>query len=69
MNDRSPNHYRISETAVAERYGVRPRTIQRWHEADKDFPRSHLYRGRRHYWFDELQRWEAINPELAERAA
>jgi hypothetical protein len=50
---------RLPATAVAARYGVVPRSIDRWlNRPDLDFPRPDNVNGRRYWWLSQLRNWD-----------
>jgi hypothetical protein len=58
---------RLPTTAVAARYGVVPRTIDRWLDrTDLNFPRPETVNGRRYWWLGKLYDWDS---GLARKAA
>jgi len=51
MHTQSKISHWLSKRAVAARYGVHPRSIERWSESGK-FPRGTQLPNRRWYWSD-----------------
>jgi predicted DNA-binding transcriptional regulator AlpA len=51
MQTQSKIRHWLSKRAVAQRYGVHPRSIERWSEAGT-FPRGRQLANRRWYWSD-----------------
>ena len=50
---------RLPATAVAARYGVVPRSIDRWlSRPELEFPRPDNVNGRRYWWLSQLRHWD-----------
>jgi hypothetical protein len=50
---------RLPATAVAARYGVVPRSIDRWlNRPELDFPPPDNVNGRRYWWLSQLRNWD-----------
>ncbi len=63
------NNVRLSLSVVAKRYGVHPRTIERWTEDDTlQFPKPLYIRRRRYFRAGDLAAWEEIQPDRLGRA-
>jgi hypothetical protein len=50
---------RFPAVAVAQRYGVVVRTLDRWlDDSDLNFPKPEVLNHRRYWWLSELREWE-----------
>jgi hypothetical protein len=50
---------RLPTTAVAGRYGVSMRTIERWYDdPDLGFPKPDIVKGRKYWWLSALQHYD-----------
>jgi predicted DNA-binding transcriptional regulator AlpA len=57
--DSNNDDRRLPAAAVAARYGVVPRTIDRWlARAELNFPRPHRVNRRRYWWLSQLRNWD-----------
>jgi hypothetical protein len=57
--DSEDDDCRLTATAVAARYGVVPRSIDRWlKRPELDFPRPDNVNGRRYWWLSRLRNWD-----------
>ncbi len=64
MEQVASKNVRLSLKTVAKRYGVHPRTIERWTEDDiLQFPKSLYIRRRRYFLAGDLAAWEEIQPD------
>jgi hypothetical protein len=58
-SDSNDDDHRLPATAVAARYGVVPRSIDRWlARPHLNFPRPDRVNRRRYWWLSELRNWE-----------
>jgi len=56
---------RLSLKQCAKRAGVSKRTVKRWGANPKiGYPQTHNVNGRDFIYFDELEPWEAANPDF-----
>ena len=52
---------KLSARRVSERFGISPRTLDRWlHRPDLKFPRPLVIAGRRYFSRNEIQVWERV---------
>ena len=49
---------RLDMTDLRQRYSKAANTIWRWY-TEGDFPRPHYLQGKRYWWLDEVETWEA----------
>jgi hypothetical protein len=57
--DSNDDDRRLPATAAAARYGVVPRTIDRWlARPELNFPRPHRVNRRRYWWLSQLRNWD-----------
>jgi hypothetical protein len=60
--DSEDDDRRLPATAVAARYGVVPRSIDRWlNRPDLDFPRPDNVNGRRYWWLSQLRKLGSVS--------
>jgi len=59
--DSSDDDRRLPATAVAARYGVVPRSLDRWlARPELNFPRPDRVNRRRYWWLSQLQNWDRV---------
>ena len=65
MRDKTKERIRIKNSVAARRAGVTTRTLRRWDEDEAvGYPKPVIVRGRIYRWLDEIESWEARNPDF-----